>query len=121
MGLNLTFFRVRHPVECNAVKVAYEGKTVVYSGDMNTTPGFEAFAENSDLLLIDGCFMEKDWNESKPHFSAFLAAGIGKRAGVKRLLITHVFPANDEGALLAEAKSAFPAAEVAQEGRAYKI
>lgn len=120
-GLSLSFFRVRHPVECNAVKIAAEGKTFVFSGDMNTTPGFDEFAGSADLLMMDGCFLKVEWAESKPHLSAALAAEIGLKAKAKRLLITHIRPIDDEDALLNEALEANPAAETAQEGFAYVV
>jgi ribonuclease BN (tRNA processing enzyme) len=88
---------------------------------MNTTPGFEAFAAAADLLLIDGLFPEAEWSEEKPHLSALLAAGIGKRAGVKRLLLTHFRPDCDDAMLLAEAAQAYPGVEAAQEGAVYTI
>ena len=64
-------------MQCNAVKITCKAKAFVFSGDMNTTPGFEEFAKGADALLIDGCFREADWNESLPHLSAALAAGMG--------------------------------------------
>jgi ribonuclease BN (tRNA processing enzyme) len=121
MGLSILFFSVRHPVQCNAVKIVAEGKTFVFSGDMNTTEGFESFAANAELLLIDACFPIAQWSEEKPHLSAWLAAGIGSRAAVKRLLLTHVRPIGDEAVLLEEAKQAYPEAEIAVDGAVYSI
>lgn len=121
MGLDLSFYSVRHPVQCNAVKVRSEGKTAVYSGDLNTTPGFEQFAAGADLLLIDGCFLKAEWNENLPHLSASLAAGIAGQAGARRLVLTHMRPVADEAALLAEAAEAFPGALIAEDGMKYEI
>jgi ribonuclease BN (tRNA processing enzyme) len=121
MGLGLSFFSVRHPVQCNAVKVTADDRIFVFSGDMNTTPGFEGFAAGADLLLIDACFPIAQWSQEKPHLSAFLAAGIGRQAGAKRLLLTHVRPIEDEAALLGEARRACPEAEIAQDGAVYCV
>lgn len=121
IGLKIAFFPVRHPVPCNAVKIEHEGKTLVFSGDMNTTPGFEEFAKGADLLLIDGCFLKKDWNEGLPHLSAALAADIGLRAGAGKLLLTHMRPVDDEAALLQEARRVNPAAEAAQMDASYEV
>lgn len=120
-GLRLEFFPVRHPVQCNAVKITQGDKAFVFSGDMNTTEGFEEFAKGADLLLIDGCFREVDWNETLPHLSAALAAGVAKNAGARRVLITHIRPVDDEQALLEEARRANPLAEIAVEGATYSV
>jgi ribonuclease BN (tRNA processing enzyme) len=120
-GIRLTFFAVRHPVPCNAVRIEHGGKSFIYSGDMNATEGFEEFARGADLLLIDGCFPEKEWNGSLPHLSAFLAAGMGKRAGARRTMLTHFRPIDDEAALLDEARRENPAIEAAQAGFTYAI
>jgi ribonuclease BN (tRNA processing enzyme) len=121
MGLRLSFFPVRHPVECNAVRFEFEGRTFVFSGDMNTTPGFEKFAASADLLLIDGSFPKADWAEDKPHLSAALAAETGLKAKAGRVLITHLRPIDDEAVLLREAQEANPDAELAQEGFGYVV
>lgn len=121
LGMQLSFFSTRHLVECNAVKIACEGKTLVFSGDMNTTPGFEQFAAGADLLLIDGFFTNREWSEEKPHLSAALAAGLGAKAGVKRLLLTHIRPIGNVDVLLQEARQVYPAAEIAEDGAQYSI
>lgn len=120
-GLELSFFSTRHPLQCNAVRVAHGGKAFVFSGDMNTTPGFERFARHADLLLIDGCFPASEWNEGLPHLSAVLAAGVAAEAQVRRAVLTHMRPLCDEAALLAEARQAFPAAEIARDGGRYEL
>ena len=121
LGLDLSFFAVRHPVPCNAVKVQCGGKALVYSGDLNTTPGFAGFAAGVDLLLIDGCFPTADWADDKPHLSARLAAEVGAEAGAGRVVITHFRPEDDEALLLEEARQACPWAELAREGVSYDL
>lgn len=120
-GLRLGFFPVRHPVECNALRVEAEGRTFVFSGDMNTTPGFVDFARGADLLLIDALFAHADWNENLPHLSARLAAEVAREAGVGRVLLTHMLPGSDEAVRLTEAQAVFPNAQMAQEGQCYTI
>lgn len=120
-GVRLSFFRTRHPLQCNAVRVECEGKALVYSGDLNATEDFERFAQYADLLLIDGCLLGSEWKESMPHLSAGMAALVGKRAGARRVVLTHMRPGCDEAALLGEARLAFPAAEIAREGAQYAL
>lgn len=121
LGLDLSFFSTRHLVPCNAVKVCHDGKSMVFSGDLNTTPGFSGFAAGVGLLLIDGSFPHNEWSEDKPHLSAKLAAQVGAEAGAKRVVITHFRPEDDEALLLAEARQACPWAETAQEGVCYEL
>lgn len=120
-GVRLSFFRTRHPAPCNAVRVECEGKALVYSGDLNATEGFEHFARSADLLLIDGCLLESEWKESAPHLSSGMAAMVGKKAGARRVVLTHMRPVSDEAAILGEARRAFPAAEIAMEGTQYEL
>lgn len=117
----LSFFGVRHPVPCNALRVEQGGASFAYSGDLNTTPGFEDFAHGADFLLIDGCLSCARWSENGPHLTAGLAAEVAKKAGVGRVVITHIHPEIEEATLLEEAHRAHPSAELAQEGAQYHI
>ena len=117
----LSFFGVRHLVPCNALRVEQGGVSFVYSGDLNTTPGFENFARGADFLLIDGCLSCARWSENGPHLTSELAAEVARKAGVGRVLITHIHPEIEESTLLEEARRAHPSAELAQEGVQYLI
>ena len=117
----LRFYSTRHLVPCNTVRIEHGGASFVYSGDLNTTPGFEDFARGADFLLIDGCLSCARWSDKAPHLSSELAAQVAASAGVGRVVLTHIHPEIDESVLLDEAHRAHPLAELAQEGACYQI
>ena len=103
----------RHPVPAVGFRVTAEGRSFGYTGDTNTLPSLAEDYRGCDLLLADGPFPADVWQETKPHLSAALAAGVAKEAGVKRLVLTHLNPAIPSAVLLREARDIFPAAATA--------
>ena len=103
----------RHPVPAVGFRVTAEGRSFGYTGDTNTLPSLAEDYRGCDLLLADGPFPAGVWQETKPHLSAALAAGVAKEAGVKRLVLTHLNPAIPSAGLLREARDIFPAAATA--------
>ncbi|MDD3243560.1 MAG: MBL fold metallo-hydrolase [Eubacteriales bacterium] len=122
-GAEITFFPVKHPVECYAVRVEQNGRVFVYTGDTNECEGLADFARGADVLLADACFAEAQWTAAKPHFSAPRAARMAEQAGVKKLLLTHFTPGSDRSALLREARQAWPQGDIhlAEMGDTYPI
>ena len=104
----VSFFAARHPAPASCIKVECEGRTFVYTGDTNTLPGLERFAQGADLLLADAGLIEADWAEEKPHLSPRLCAQLAARAGAKQLCVTHIAPKNEPASVLREAQGVFP-------------
>ncbi len=122
--LQLSFLRTVHSVSCYAVKITVAGspQTVVYSGDTEYFPDLADFARGASLLLCEANFLQRDLlAEQINHMSARQAGILGKQAGVKRLVLTHLLPYREGEAYLAEASKEFEAVELAQEGEVYPI
>ncbi len=119
--IQIGVYAARHPVPAAMYRIQACGRTLCYTGDTNVLPGLTEFAKNADLLLADGVFPEDGWNESKPHLSAALAAHLGRDAGAKRIVITHLNPAFDKALLLREAQAVRPDAELAQALKTYEV
>ncbi len=66
-----------------------KGLKVVYSGDTKPCENVERISENADILIHDGTFLEEDVGE-KAHADVKKAARLAKRAGVKKLILTHI-------------------------------
>ena len=106
----------RHPVPAVGFHISHNAETFGYTGDTNTLPSLTKDFYNCDLLLADGLFPSKYWNETKPHLSAELAARLASDAGVRNLLITHLNPVYPRRTLLEEARNVFPGSRLAETG-----
>ncbi len=94
------------------------GRKIVYSGDTRTFEEFAKFAEDADLLIHEATFDDSlaDKAELDGHSTPSQAATQAKRAGVKRLVLTHVSARyNDVTLLLDQAKGIFPDTMVASD------
>ncbi len=120
-GARVECLPVRHPVPANAVRIAADGKTLVYTGDTNVFAPLDAFCESADLLVADGALTSAQWTDAAPHMSARHAGELAARAGVGRLIVTHLIPENAPGVLLAEAREAFAGALLAAPGQVLTV
>lgn len=64
-----------------------EGRKIVYSGDTLAYEKLFQIAENADILIHDGTFVEPE--ESRAHSSIQDVAKLAKKYGVKKLILTH--------------------------------
>lgn len=69
-------------------KVVAEGKSLVYTGDLNDEQAkqFDDAIRGADLLLIEAAGIQP----SKTHFTAEQAVELAERCGIKRVILTHV-------------------------------
>lgn len=113
---------VVHPVECYALRVRHDGRTVVYSGDTGPSPALVEFARGADLLLAEASFVESRSNPPNVHLTGRQAARHATEAGVGRLLLTHVPAWNSPDEVLADAASAAEVPfELAKAGSSYEV
>jgi len=106
--------------------VTYEqkGKKLVYSGDAVANAAVAKAAKGADLLIHEATFCEDRADEAKEakHATAAQAAMIAKKAGVKKLLLTHISGRYaDSAPLLAEAKPIFENTQVAEDGAKIEV
>ena len=119
--MRVSFTPARHPVPTNAIAVECDGRRFVFTGDSNQDALVELFCEGADLLLADCGLSTADHSFTAPHYSAKMCGELAKNTRAKRLLLTHLNPKYDPEALLAEAREAFPAAELAELGETYYL
>lgn len=98
---------VDHPVDAYALRVTHDGRTLVYSGDTAPCEALVAIARGADVLLAEASFLEGADNPEHLHLTGPEAATIATRAGVERLVLTHVPPWYDREKILAEAAPHF--------------
>lgn len=96
--------RVHHPVPTFAIRVTHEDRSLVYSGDTGPCAALETLAKGCDLFLAEASFLEAaPDNPANLHLTGRQAAEIAERAGVGRLVLTHVPPWHPRDVVLADA------------------
>ncbi|MCX8207471.1 MAG: ribonuclease Z [Methanothrix sp.] len=95
------------------------GRKVVYSGDTRPTREIEDASRNADLLIHDGALADDmlDWAVETKHTTAGEAAALAARAGVRRLVLTHISSrySEDTAPLLNDARKVFPETLIASD------
>lgn len=110
-GATVTFVRMAHPPVTLGMRVEYGGKTLAYSADTGPAADFERLAGGADVFLCEATFQEDD-DEWEGHMTAAQAGAAAARAGVGKLVLTHL-PANrDLGISIAEASKTAGSTEV---------
>jgi ribonuclease Z len=101
--------RVVHPEQ--VVGEPRPGRRLVYTGDTRPVRATEEVAAGADLLIHEATFAsdEADRARSTGHTTAREAGTLARRAGVKRLALTHISSryAGDASAIADEAAAAF--------------
>ncbi len=95
------------------------GRKVVYGGDCLPDTNIVEAARNADLLIHEATFdaARKEEARERMHSTAAEAAAMAKKAGVKKLVLTHISPRYaDVKELLEQAKAVFANVEIAYDG-----
>ncbi|TIP03494.1 MAG: MBL fold metallo-hydrolase [Mesorhizobium sp.] len=136
-GLTVTALRVDHPpvTDCFALRFEHGGRSVVFSADTAFFPPLAEFARGADILvheamLKDGVerLVARTGNGARlrehlfaSHSLAEDAGRIASDAGVRRLVLNHLIPADDpafgEAAWVAAVRKTWPGAlTIARDG-----
>jgi len=99
---------VNHPVETFAYRFTYGGRALVYTGDTGETEAVPELARGADVFLSEAAFLEQPDLPPDLHLTGRQAASYASRAGVGRLLLTHLQPWTNPDDTRAEAAAAFP-------------
>jgi ribonuclease BN (tRNA processing enzyme) len=99
--------RVNHPVETYAVRLTHAGRSVAYSADTGECDALVELARDADLFLCEASYLDGERNPPGLHLTGRQAASYAARAGVGRLLLTHLVPWGDPVRTLQVAHEAF--------------
>ncbi|NKX44913.1 MBL fold metallo-hydrolase [Roseicyclus persicicus] len=117
-GLTVTALRVDHPpvTDCFALRFDSPGWSVTFSSDTAYFPPLAGFARSTDILVHEA-MLERGVDRlvartgngtrlkahiTRSHTEAADAARIAAAAGVGRLVLTHLIPADDPGITAAD-------------------
>ncbi|HEV7787022.1 MAG TPA: MBL fold metallo-hydrolase, partial [Thermoanaerobaculia bacterium] len=104
-GCRLRFLRTDHPGHTLAIRVETGAGTLTYSADTGPNADLAGFATGSDLFVCEATYQEGRAG-APVHLTARQAGETARRAGVRELAITHIWPTFDPQVTLAEARSA---------------
>ncbi|HEX3610301.1 MAG TPA: MBL fold metallo-hydrolase [Sporichthyaceae bacterium] len=113
--------RTVHPIEAYAIRVEHGGKALVYSGDSGVCDELVRLATGADLFLCEASFHDGRDVAPDVHLTGSQAAEHATRAGVPRLLLTHIPPWNDPARTLSEAADFEGRVDLACPGATYEI
>jgi ribonuclease BN (tRNA processing enzyme) len=118
----VTAERVAHPCEAFGFRISHGGRTLVYTGDSGPCDGLDKLADGADLLLAEGSWTHDPSRPTDMHLSGRQAGELAARAGVGKLMITHVLPWTNREVVLAEARAAYSGeARLAEMGDTYTV
>jgi ribonuclease BN (tRNA processing enzyme) len=126
-GLRFMACPVEHNVACFALRAEGDGCRFVYSGDSRAGALLEEAAMGADLLLAEATFQDlpegRTPEKTRDHHLTAREAGIlARKAGARRLVLTHIKYDLDPAVSKREAEEGFGGpVEVAQPGAAYEV
>jgi ribonuclease BN (tRNA processing enzyme) len=122
--LAVRFRPVPHYVPAQAVELAEGGRRLTFSSDCGPNADLCDFARDTDLLLIEASVTEDGAAEEgeRGHLSPREAGEHGRRAGARRVVLTHVSDELDGDAAVAQAAEAYGGpVELAAEQAIYDV
>lgn len=106
--LTVTADRMNHPVETFGFRLEHAGRAITYSADTGPSDRLVSLAAGADVLLCEASFTERPGLPADLHLTARQAGEHAARAGVGRLVLTHLMPWNSREHAQAEAASSYP-------------
>ncbi len=101
-----------------------KGRKIVYTGDTEFSEKIVKESKDADLLVHDSTFTEELRKDGRyGHSSALQAAKVAKKAGVKKLVLTHFSRrfTNSTRELVEEASNIFDNVVAAEDGQKFEI
>jgi ribonuclease BN (tRNA processing enzyme) len=102
-GVRLRFLRTQHPAHTLAIRAETGEGVLTYSADTGPATDLAGFARGSDTLVCEATYQEGKVG-APVHLSAREAGETARRAGVRELALTHLWPTFDPEVSLREAR-----------------
>ncbi|MHA3701323.1 MBL fold metallo-hydrolase [Jatrophihabitans sp. YIM 134969] len=113
---------MNHPVPTRGFRLSTGGSSLTYSADTGQSPALVALATGSDALLCEATYAPGDPVVPDLHLSGRDAGEHAARAGVGRLLVTHVPPWSSPAVAVDEALAVFDGpVEAVTAGAGYEL
>ncbi|MEH0845686.1 MBL fold metallo-hydrolase [Micromonospora sp. CPCC 205711] len=119
----VTVDRMNHPVETYGVRLEHGGRVLCYSSDTAPCDALLRLAQDADVFLCEASYLDGMENPPDLHLTGREAGETATKAGVGRLLLTHLVAAwGSEAHTLESAAGAYAGAlEVVRAGATYEV
>jgi ribonuclease BN (tRNA processing enzyme) len=119
----ITAERVNHPVETYGLRIEHGHRVLTYSSDSAPCEALLRLAQGADMFLCEASYTDGMDNPPNLHLTGREAGEIASKAGVGRLVLTHLVTAwGSEANAFAAAEAAYAGpVEVARSGARYDI
>jgi ribonuclease BN (tRNA processing enzyme) len=119
----VTVDRVNHPVETYGMRIEHGGRVLAYSADTAPCDALIRLAHGADLFLCEASYNDGDDNPPDLHLTGRDAGEAATKAGVAKLLLTHLVAAwSSEANVYESACAAYSGpVEVARAGARYDV
>jgi len=87
---SVSFLQTIHPVTCFAMRFEADGQSFVYTADSSYQDSFIPFAKDAEILICECNFYEHMDGKSAGHMNSKDAGTIAVKAGVNKLVLTHL-------------------------------
>jgi ribonuclease BN (tRNA processing enzyme) len=119
--LRVRFHEVPHYIRTYAVQVRADGASFTYGADCRPNDAIVAFARDTDLLMLEATLEQPEEEGCRGHLTPAEAGEHARRAGARRLVLTHMSADHDSSWARGEAERAFGGSvELAREGVTYE-
>jgi ribonuclease BN (tRNA processing enzyme) len=120
--LRVRFHEVPHFIRTHAVQIRADGGSFTYGADCSPNEAIVAFARDTDLLMLEATLERAEDETWRGHLTPAEAGEHARRAGARRLVLTHMSADHDASWARSEAERAFGGpVELASEGAVYEI
>jgi ribonuclease BN (tRNA processing enzyme) len=121
--MQVTVDRVNHPVETYGVRIEHGGRVLAYSADTAPCEALLRLAQAADVFLCEASYLDDMDNPPDLHMTGREAGEHASKAGVARLLLTHLVSAWGSEAMTYEAAAGAFAGpvEIVRPGARYEV
>jgi ribonuclease BN (tRNA processing enzyme) len=105
--LRVSYAQMNHPTPTNAVRIEHGGRSLVYSADTGECEELVELADAADVLLCEASIGVDEEFVPDLHLTGRMAGAHAEKAGVERLIVTHVPPWNSAQSACEEAADAY--------------
>jgi ribonuclease BN (tRNA processing enzyme) len=120
--LEIGFHAVPHYIATFAVQLTDGGGRFTFGADCRPNDELVEFARGTDLLMLEATLDAPETHGERGHLTAYEAGDHARRAGARRLVLTHIASDADLEHAAAQARRAFGGpVEVARERSVYRV